>query len=550
MTSHPVLQFSIIALTLGAAAPTLGQVAPDAGRALQELAPPPEMPKPPPRISIDVPSPAPVLPGGAQVTLQAVSFEGNTVFSEEQLLAVLADFSGRSYDLAGLRGLTIRVSDFYQKAGYPFARAYLPPQPLNEGSLKIGVIEGRYGSVRATGDEALATGAHAFLEPLKRGEVIESRLLERTSLLLEDQPGIAIAPILRPGDALGSGDLDVIMKRDRRFGGSAGVDNHGNRYSGAYRARVNLQADSPFLFGDQIDFTSLLTDEKMWLGSLAYSLPLGGSGLRARIGYAHMSYELGKEFSALDSTGIAAVSSIALTFPVVRSLKRNLTLGTTWQHKELRDKQGATNTDSGKRSDSLSLRLDFDMLAGSGGRGITYGAVSWTPGRLKLDRNLALADRATARTEGNFHKLNLDVARLQAMTGRFVLYGRFSGQWANKNLDSSEGFGLGGPNGVRAYPVSEAYGDKGWLAQLELRHDWGKLSPYLFFDGGRITFNARPWDVRARNRHIAGAGMGVRYQQHGWNLDAALAWRTAGGRPESVTRDQRPRVWVTASSGF
>jgi len=38
------------------------------------------------------------------------------------------------------------------------------------------------------------------------------------------------------------------------------------------------------------------------------------------------------------------------------------------------------------------------------------------------------------------------------------VYGRVSAQWASKNLDSSQKFGLGGPNGVRAYPSGEGYG--------------------------------------------------------------------------------------------
>lgn len=550
MTRYLIPRLGTLVFALGAAMPAMGQVAPDAGRALQELAPPLEMPKPSTGISIEAPPPAPIPPGGARVTLQTVSFEGNTLFSEQQLLVVLADFADHSHDLAGLRGLASRVSDFYRQAGYPFARAYLPPQPLSDGRLKIAIIEGQYGAVRATGDDAFALGAQAFLVPLRTGDVIETRLLERTTLLIEDLPGIRVTPILRPGDALGAGDLDVAVRRDRRFGGSAGLDNHGNRYSGAYRARLDLQADSPFLFGDQIEFRSLLTDEKMWLGSLAYSLPLGGSGLRGQIGYAHMSYELGKDFASLDSTGTARVSSVAVTYPIIRSLKRNLTLGTTWQHKELRDKQGATDTDSDKHSDSLPINLNFDARDSLGGGGITYGAVTWMPGRLGLDHNLVLVDQATARTEGNFHKLNLDVARLQVLSGGLSLYGRLSGQWADKNLDSSEGFGLGGPNGVRAYPVSEAYGDKGWLAQVELRHDVGSFSPYVFYDGGRITVNAKPWDAVDNHRHIAGAGLGMRYLQQGWNLDAALAWRTEGGTPQSVTQDKRPRAWVTAGYAF
>ena len=53
--------------------------------------------------------------------------------------------------------------------------------------------------------------------------------------------------------------------------------------------------------GDQLSLRSLYTEEGMWYGSLDYSLPLGGSGLRGKVGYAHTYYELGKEFADRDT---------------------------------------------------------------------------------------------------------------------------------------------------------------------------------------------------------------------------------------------------------
>lgn len=58
--------------------------------------------------------------------MQSVSIGGNTVFTEAELLAVLGDYAGKSYDLAALTALAERISAHYRNAGYPFARAYLP----------------------------------------------------------------------------------------------------------------------------------------------------------------------------------------------------------------------------------------------------------------------------------------------------------------------------------------------------------------------------------------------------------------------------------------
>lgn len=528
---------------------------PDAGRTLQENAPTLEAPRASPEINIEAPAPGEALPGGASATLQTVSFSGNTLYDEAALLAVLGDISGKSYDLAGLKGLANQITAHYRVNGYPFARAFIPPQPMADGSLQITVVEGRYGKVQTTGDEALKERAEQFLASLQPGEVIESKQLERATLILGDLPGVRIMPIIRPGQEVGTGDLDVKVERDGRFGGEVGLDNSGNRYTGRTRGRLSLHADSPFMLGDQITASGLYTEENMWYGSLGYSLLLGSTGLRGNVGYTHTYYELGKEFASLDAHGTARVASAGLIYPIVRSQKANLTVAGSYQHKWLNDQQDSTNTSNSKTSDSLPITLNFDLRDQLGGGGITYGSLSWTHGNLDLDSGLKAADRLTAKTDGSFDKVNFDLARLQSLPANFTLFGRVSAQWAADNLDSSEGFGLGGVNGVRAYPSGEGYGDEGWLAQVEVRYtatlaNAATLSPYAFYDSGRIRINHHPWDNAENHRSISGAGLGLRAAYKDFSADASVAWRTHGGNPQSDTKHDTPMVWVSAGYRF
>lgn len=534
-----------IAASLALTSVAHAQVAPDAGRALQQEQPPLQPPRPSAPLTITSPMPTKPAPGGMTVTLKTVAFHGNTVFTEAELTAAVADAIGRPLDLAGLWEVANLVSEHYRRAGYPFARAYLAPQPVSDGRLQVEVVEGKYGRIQPEGDEDLFAGTQRFLASLQPGGVIESRALERATLLLNDQPGIKAVPVIRPGQELGTGDLNVRVTRERTVSGEVGLDNHGNRYNGEYRARLDLQADSPFLFGDQVQFHGLLTDEHLWLGSLSYSLPLGASGLRGQVGYAHTYYELGKQFAVLDATGTAKVTTAGLSYPLLRSQRANATVALNYQHKDLEDRKGATGTTDDKYSDSLPLGLQFDFRDSLGSGAVTFGTATWTPGRLHLDSNQKAIDQTTARKNGDFSKFNLDVARLQALPAGFTGYGRLSGQWADGNLDSSEGFGLGGPNGVRAYPVGEGYGDKGWLAQVELRYTLGAFAPYAFYDAGGVRINAKPWTAASNQRNIAGAGLGVRFQQGPWNGNIAVAWRTEGGRAQSDTLQRDPMFWVT-----
>jgi len=550
MTRPAVPRLATLAGLVLATPVCLAQVAPDAGQTIREQGRSRTAPEAAPGIAVE-PREAPAVErGGPKLTLREVELHGNTRFSDEALRAVLGEVAGRELDFAGLRALTEKIDAHYRAAGLPFARAFLPPQDLGGGTLRIEILEGRYGRVVAEGDAALGGGANRFLAPLAEGDVIASRPLERATLLLEDQPGVTTSPLIRPGEAVGTGDLVVGVAQTERFGGRIEADNQGNRFTGRARAGLNLFANRVLAFGDRVEADLLYTEEDLAFGSLAYAVPIGGSGLRARAGYAHTFYELGEEFEALDASGTAQVASLGLSYPIIRSQARNLSVSAIYRHKVLDDEQEAADVEADKSSDTLTLAFDFDLRDGLGGGGVTYGRFAWTHGVLDLDSRSSGVDRATARTEGSFDRLNLELVRLQALPGAFQLYGRFAAQWAGSNLDSSEGFGLGGPNGVRAFPVGEGFGDEGVLGQLELRYRMEEFTPFALVDAGRVSINAEPWTPGGNQRNVSGAGLGLRFDRGGWNAEGVLAWGTSGGDPRSDGKDPTPRAWVSLSYRF
>lgn len=551
MISPRTIARSSLVLALLTEVAAFAQTAPNAGSVLQEqLRPRLEVPRPSPDTAIEAPKPVETLPGGGQLVLKLVRFHGNSLFSESDLRAALGDVQGKSYDLAGLRALAERAADVYHAKGYPFARAYLPPQALQDGDLLIEVVEGRYGQVTAMGEPELARGGQAFLSGLRSGAVIESATLERATLVLADQPGIKAAPVIRPGQAVGTGDLDVLVQRTERVSGDVGLDNYGNRYTGAARLSANLALNSPFLFGDQITASALGSEGGLWLGSLGYSLPLGVPGLRGQVGYSHTYYTLGQDFASLGATGTADVSSLGASYPLVRSQAANLSLSGSLMHKDLNDKQDSTGTSNNKSSDSLPLTLGFDVRDALGGGGLNYGNLIWTSGTLRLDSTLASTDANSANTQGYYDKFNLELARIQALPAGLSGFAHLSAQASSKNLDSSERFSLGGATGVRAYPVGEASGDEGWMAQLELRYAMQSFNPYLFYDGGTVTVNRSPWTTGTNQRTLSGGGVGVRYQSGPVNVALALAWRNEGGKPQSDTQDNSPQAWLSLNYKF
>lgn len=539
------------ALPLGLLAPALLcaqttlNVVPDAGQILQQNRSLPQPPAAPVPLPVPTSATDSALPGGAQVQLKAVQFSGNQILSTPALQALVADALGQRLDLAGLRAVAERVGAHYRRAGYLFARAYLPPQDLAQGVLRIEVLEGRYGQPRITSQvPGWATAAQPYLAPLQPDDVIARSLLERVTLLISDLPGVTSLAVMQPGDKVGTGDLVVEVARADAFTGSLSLDNHGNRYSGQYLARLGLDWQSPFQLGDRLSLRTLASDNKLWLGSLTYSADMGAAGWRGTAALASTRYELGREFAAVGATGSAQVFSVGGAYALLRSNAANVKLSATFQRKQLRDTQGPLR--ERKSSSSAVLQADFDQRDAVGAGGITYGNVSFTPGRMSLEGT------DVNQTAGSFSKLNLDVVRLQALSAGLTAYGRVAAQWSNKNLDSSERMWLGGINGVRAYPSGEGNGDQGWLAQAELRATLGRAQPYVFADAGRVRVNAKPVNSTVDNaRSVAGAGLGARMQWQGVEMNGAVAWQTQGGKAlADGGAGSNPRWWVSAAYRF
>jgi len=148
---------------------------------------------------------------------------------------------------------------------------------------------------------------------------------------------------------------------------------------------------------------------------------------------------------------------------------------------------------SDKSVTAINLGIKGDRVDGYQGGGVIYYGVSLTLGDLDLSGNQAnlTLDKFSARTNGSYNKIEWNIARLQQLNSRTNLWLSASGQFANKNIDSSETISLGGAYGVRAYPSLEASGDEGYIITAEVRYklndDWSLKG---FYDLGDITQKA------------------------------------------------------------
>ncbi|MBK1687149.1 hypothetical protein CKO37_06480 [Rubrivivax gelatinosus] len=545
------LNDALIAGALALAAAQACAATPDAGQISREPRSPVPLASPSsPALKVDKPTTDSVPEGGPTVVVSAFELQGNTVFDTPTLQALLADELGRPLTFADLTRLAARLTRHYRDAGYLVARAYLPAQEVNDGVLRIAVLEGRLSQVELMNAAGLKPSALAALGQLPADQPLQARVLDQTLLTLADLPGSQVQSTLRPGQALGASELLVEVSRTRGVEGSADLDNFGSTYTGEYRAGSSLYWNNPLALGDQLSLRVQVSNDHLNYERLAYQLPLGVYATRLGVAVSNMSYRLGKDFSSLDADGRSQVSSAYLRQGLLRSIDANWYGQLQFDAKRLRDSVDSTDTTTHQRLRNWVLGLNGDWRDGLGAGGSNTLLLNLTVGKLSLDADSAALDAVSAQTAGDFNKFELALQRVQFLRPGWSLALNLRGQAADHNLPSVEKFALGGSQGVRAYPQGEALGDSGWLASAELR--WN-LAPgwqlQAFGDAGGVKLNRQPWLDEDNFRHLSGLGLGASWGTPRLAVSLSSAWATSSESSTSQP-DRRPRLWAQASYAF
>jgi len=550
---------STLSLTLLASSYVMAATLPDAGQSLRELQNPLQPKNTPltaPALHIEGPATASPSKSQTPIPVERFTITGNTLFPESALLPLLSDLTGAKHTLAELEASALRISQYYHDHGYPVARAYLPAQDIQNGMVTIAVLEGHIDQVKINNQSRISdTRANDYLGEIQHNAVIQSVPIDRALLLLSDTPGIGEArATLQPGASVGSSDLLIDLKPSAPISGQMALDNYGNRYTGQIRFTEALTLNSPFKLGDQLSLNIVASESQLGYGRLAWQAPIGHQGLTLGAAYAGTHYRLGQEFSNLNAFGSATIGSLIATYPFLRTPNTNLSGTFSWEDKHLLDHIDSTipATRSNKNLKQFNLGLVGNHQDTLGGESITYADATLSHGRLSFDADsdsATLNADAVAQTQGDYSRFSYNLNRLQRLNNRNSLTLRISGQFADKNLSSSEKFALGGTNGVRAFAEGEASGDEGWISSLAWNYalcDFAQSS--VFYDTGSTKINHTAFNNDENRRTLSGIGFGLNITLPKVLLKAAIAWRTEGESKSSP--DHLPRLWLQAAVPF
>jgi hemolysin activation/secretion protein len=548
---------AMLALLLDIAVPRAqAQLVPNAGSTLREQQQQPAPALPPANIQLQVtppPSAPPAQSGGLRFEVDAIELTGNSAFATPILLGIVKDELGPARSLDDLDAAAARITAYYRAHGYLVARAYVPPQEIDHGVVRIAIAEGHYGKVSITNHSRTRDSVIArFVAPERLGDVIDENRLARATLLVQDVTGTTGATAtVSPGAAPDTSDLALQAPSAPALSGSLQVDNYGQSTTGTARVVGALQWNNPLGLGDQFDVRALTSITGQTYGNLGYTLPIGGSGLAWGLAYTRSTYVVGGQFGSLGAHGSANVVSTYVSYPFLRSVTANVSGTLGIDHKLLADDLDTFGSADDKSSDVEHVGLSGNL---SLGRSVSTFDTALGQGNLRVKD--PTPQESAAQTAGAFTKFGYTFTHTQVLTNSTQLYVALSGQLTSRNLDSSEQISLGGPYAVRAYATGDAAVDEGYVATLELRQALRQtVVPALitligFLDTGDGAFAAHPFVAGSNHVRLSGAGVGASIGTPGNFLLTASYAHTLGYVPSTFGTGHVNRVWLTLAKSF
>lgn len=472
-----------------------------------------------------------------------------------------AAFVGTARSYEDLVNAASEVTRYLQsELGYYLGYAYIPEQAPDQRSIRIAVLEGRLDRVVLNWRDGLPVQrevAQAYVDRLEPGAVLTVRDVERVVFLLNDLRGISVRAEVKPGSRPGTAILEFTPKADPRFDTKFDGDMNGSRFIGIWRLGVTSTWNSPLGRGDGLS-ASLLgsVGGGLRFGLLGYNTPIGSNGLKAGVSISALKYKLDEKEFPLGLFGTGVTTNVFALYPWVRSRNLNLFSLTSIDSKRYEDSIALIGTR--KKIDDVVLGLTGDFRDSLLGGGVNSFEVSYSSGRLRFPdgRPSGLDDAA------NYGKLSYAFARLQnIIDGRLLTYLSLRGQQAQRNLDSTEQFRVGGPDGVRAFGPGEGTGDSGVTLSAELRwlppEAWfGRWARELvmgaFIDGATVQFRQDPSLISRETsyvNHASFSGIGLSLV---WARPAAYALRFSvatplSGTAKSETHPKNPRLYLQGS---
>ncbi|MEC4894404.1 MAG: ShlB/FhaC/HecB family hemolysin secretion/activation protein [Oscillatoria sp. PMC 1051.18] len=478
------------------------------------------------------------------ITVARFQFEGNSVFSDEELANITGKFLNRRLSLVELQAVSSAITELYVNNKYITSGAYIKPQTIENGVVVVQVLEGKLTKIKVKTDGRLNSNyISSRIRRTTGGLVNQEQLLEGLQLLVLDELIEEVKAELLPDVQPGTNVLEIEIKEANPWDLNVVANNGRSPAVGSFRRGGGLSYNNLLGIGDRVALSYGNTDGSDEFQA-SYTVPLNGRNSSLSFRYAESSNRVIEEpFNQVDIAADSRSYELSYRDPIILTPRQELALGLTFSRQE---------------SQSSILGVDFPLSPGANADGETkISALRFFQEWTKRGENNIIGLRSEfnfgvdwfGATENNdAPDSNFFAWRGQAQWVRelgnenTLLLTRGNVQLAAQELLGLERFGLGGLGSVRGYRQDALLTDNGAFGSLEIwlpvgiiPENWGVLQLTPFLDMG-AAWNSNS-DVNIDNNFLVSTGIGLQLR-----LRNNLTLRLDYGIP-LVDIDSRDRTW-------
>lgn len=533
----------------------LAQEAPILPNTLPLPEPTPEIPRPPapPITPLDI-NPF-RLPSGidpqadpsAILTPNRFIFQGNTLFTDEQLQAVVSDYIGKPISVGELLQLEEAITQLYVNEGYLNSGATIASTGAEidptDAEITFQIIEGKVSAIEITGADSLEKYIRNRVTPATKGVLREQNIQEALRWLQIDSLIRGINVQLRPGQDAGQVILSLTVEPTKPFVVEAFANNNRSPSTGTFERGATAAYRNVSGLGDIFSLTYRNSTGSNVIGA-NYAVPINIKNGTLSASFTYGDNDITeKPFNLIDLNTNAIQYEISYRQPIHRKISgeqiQEFALGATLSRLE---------------SNESLLGIPFPLTEGADDTGQTNSTVlRLTQEFANRDRNDSIILRSQFNIGLPIDTRNADLFgdgtffawRGQALHAhqfsKFTWVNRGGVQFADGPVIPSEQFSLGGVSTVRGYRQDGVTRDSGLFFSSELRiplvsGSAGTLQLVPFIDIGH-AFNQGERFLPNESQTLASLGLGLRY-----DLTDRISARIDYGIPLLNRLDRRPTL--------
>jgi hemolysin activation/secretion protein len=478
------------------------------------------------------PTPAAASPAPAQAAalprfdILEYRVEGNSLINDETIELAVMPHMGEGRTLQDVEGARAALEKRYHDAGWLTVLVSIPEQQVTSGTIALRVTEASVSRLRVVGSQfTLPSAITQRLPQVAEGSVPNFTELQKSLADVNRSGDLKVAPLLKPGKAPGTVEVQLDVDDQLPLHGSVEVNNRQSPNTTATRLSASLRYDNLFQRGHSFGLsvqTSPQNLKETRALSLNYLLPLGtgSDALTAYVVSSKSNISQLVNFSGTNILGNTQIVGLRYSRPLDSSptYVQSLSAGLDYKHIEqsvnFSGSAGVVSPALGYAPVTLSYRGVWpqdqpqpgllDVSAVMGLRGLLNNKDS----AFNTKQPGASASFVAVRSSLQLHQ----------MIGKWSLASKLDWQLASGPLLPSEKFSAGGADSVRGYLEGEGAGDGGFRFSFELATPSIKVEALpggwrlvgLAFVDEAILQTIQPGLNEPARASFAGTGVGLR----------------------------------------